>query len=164
MGKFVDNYLLFQLAAISHSLSDDFYGLLRERGVTPARWRVLVNLIDGDMYVTDLVHKTLYEQSRVTRIIDQLACEGLIERRVDDKDRRRITVAVTDRGRALTLPLIEAAKEHEERVLSALPEADRQALKITLARLVGTYFNHSNIDLSQINSKPADQIQKVLEG
>ncbi len=107
-----------------------------------------MNLIDGDMYVSELVHNTMYEQSRVTKVIDQLSKEGLVERRVDARDRRRIKVVITRKGRALTLPLIEAAREHEERILSQLPKADRQALKKTLNHFVKAYFRSGDASVA----------------
>lgn len=142
--KFVESYLLFQLAVISQSLSAEFYSYLRAKGVSPARWRLLVNLIDGDMFVSELVKNTLFEQSRVTKIVDQLAQDGLVVRRPDKQDRRRVKVQLTPKGRELTVPLIEAAKTHEAGVLSELPKHDRETFRSTLRYFVRTHFKQEN--------------------
>ena len=139
-GKFVEKYLLFQLAVISQSLSSEFYDYLRSKGVSPARWRVLVNLIDGDMFVSELVKNTLFEQSRVTKIVDQLVKDNLVIRQPDKQDRRRVKVRLTNKGRDLTVPLIEAAKTHEASVLSELPPHDRETFRSTLRYFVRTHF------------------------
>lgn len=139
-GKFVEDYLLFQLTAIRHSMSSEFYAHLRSKGVNPARWRVLANLVDGGMYISDLVRNTFFEQSHVTKLIDQLCNEGLVERRKDDQDRRRVKAHITEKGLALTKPLMADALAHEDKVLSVLPERDRQRFKATLAYFVQRHF------------------------
>ncbi len=157
MSGFVDNYLLFQLAAISHSLSAEFYTYLRQQGVNPARWRVLVNLMDEGRYVSELVHKTMFEQSRVTKIIDQLTGEGLVERQVDVGDRRRVKVVITEAGRDLVFPLIEAAQEHETRVMAELPKAESEAFRKALNHFVTAHFEPSS---SRFGISPSDN-QKI---
>ena len=135
--KFVENYLLFQLAFISHMFSAEFYEHLRMEGMRPARWRILVNLMDSDgMFVNDLVHKTLFEQSNVTKLTDQLCEEGLVEKRTCEADRRRVKVYITAKGRSIIAPLVDAAKKHEEKVLSSLEPTDRDRFKNTLKQFV----------------------------
>ncbi|MEE9272714.1 MAG: MarR family transcriptional regulator [Robiginitomaculum sp.] len=134
--RFIDNYLLFQLALASHTFSEEFYGQLRAAGVSPAKWRILINLVDcPGMYLTRLAKYALYEQSRTTKLVDQLVGEKLVERRIDQKDRRRVSVHITATGRGLIEPLIEKAKLHEDDVLSSLNASDRKRLKSILTKL-----------------------------
>ena len=134
--RFIDNYLLFQLALASHTFSEEFYTELRAAGVSPAKWRILINLVDcPGMYLTRLAKYALYEQSRTTKLVDQLVGEKLVRRRQDQRDRRRMSVHITVKGRKLVEPLIEKAKQHEDKVLSGLPKHDRTRLKSILAKL-----------------------------
>ena len=138
--RFIDNYLLFQLALASHTFSEEFYEQLRSAGVSPAKWRILINLIDcPGMYLTRLAKYALYEQSRTTKLVDQLVGEALVERRTDQKDRRRVSVHITDTGRKLIEPLVEKAKIHEEEVLSSLSANDRTRLKSILTKLANRH-------------------------
>lgn len=147
-GKFVEDYLLFQLTAIRHSMSSEFYAHLRSKGVNPARWRLLANLVDGGMYISELVRNTFFEQSHVTKLVDQLCAEGLVERRKDEEDRRRVKVHITPKGLALTKPLIEDALSHEDKVLSVLPERDRERFKSTLSYFVQRHFKDGVLNAS----------------
>jgi DNA-binding MarR family transcriptional regulator len=134
--RFIDNYLLFQLALASHTFSEEFYGQLRAAGVSPSKWRILINLSDvNGMYLTRLAKYALYEQSRVTKMVDQLVGEGLVEKRTDQRDRRRVSVHITKKGLKLIRPLIEQAKIHEDDVLSVLPKSDQKRLKSILNKL-----------------------------
>ena len=133
--RFIDNYLLFQLALASHTFSEEFYVQLRAVGVSPAKWRILINLVDcSGMYLTRLAKYALYEQSRTTKLVDQLVGENLVERRFDQKDRRRVSVHITGKGRQLIKPLIKKAIIHEDEVLSTLSVKDRKILKSILTK------------------------------
>jgi len=134
--KFIDNYLLFQLALASHTFSQEFYQQLRSQGVSPAKWRILINLVDcPGMYLTALAKYSLYEQSRVTKLVDQLVAEKLVEKRSIHKDRRRVGVHITVKGTDLVKPLIKQAKQHEASVLAGLSPGDRKHLKSILNKL-----------------------------
>ncbi|MBL4617188.1 MAG: MarR family transcriptional regulator [Robiginitomaculum sp.] len=134
--KFIDNYLLFQLALASHTFSEEFYDQLRAEGVSPAKWRILINLVDCQgMYLTALAKYSLYEQSRVTKLVDQLVGEGLVEKRSLHQDRRRVGIHITAKGTDMVKPLIEQAKIHEASVLSNLSASDQKHLKSILNKL-----------------------------
>ena len=139
--RFVDRYLLFQLAAVSHSCSAEFYDHLKKYGLSGPKWRILLNVVHGPgMYISELATYCLLEQSHVTKLTDQLCQEKLTEKRVSNADRRRVRVHITERGRTTVLPLIEAAKIHEEKVLSRLSPSDAKRLKAILAILVDQHF------------------------
>lgn len=144
--RFIDNYLLFQLALASHTFSEEFYAQLRKSGVSPSKWRILINLIDcPGMYLTRLAKYALYEQSRTTKLVDQLVGENLVEKRVDPQDRRRVSVHITTKGRKLIMPLIRKAKEHEGDVLSNLSKSDQKQLKSILMKLATRHANDMQV-------------------
>ena len=71
MPGFVENYLLYLLAAASEKASADFHEEVRAAGVRVPEWRVLACLADEDgAMITHLAALALAEQSRLTRIID----------------------------------------------------------------------------------------------
>ena len=141
MSRFVDSYLLFQLAVVSHTFSAEFYEQLKQYGLSPPKWRILLNLVDGPgMFVNELAAYTLLEQSHVTKLVDGLCQEKLTERFQSETDRRRVRVQITERGRTMMFPLIEAAKIHEAKVLGELAPSDARRLKAILDTLVERHF------------------------
>lgn len=135
-GRFVDDYLLFQLALASHTFSEEFYEQLRVVGVSASQWRILINLVDcTGMYLTALAKYALYEQSRVTKLVDILTAQGLVEKRSGSHDRRKVSVHITHEGRQLIEPLIEQAKIHEKSVLSVLSKNEQTRLKSILKKM-----------------------------
>ena len=153
--KFIDNYLLFQLALASHTFSEEFYDQLRAAGVSPPKGRILINLMDcPGMYLTALAKYALYEQSRVTKLVDQLVGEKLVERRTSRKDRRRVSIHITDKGLALIKPLIAQAQIHEASVLAKLTPTDQKNLKSILKKLAKRHAQ----DMQVVNLKLVDTL------
>lgn len=136
-GSFVDNYLLYLLAAVSHEASGQFHAHVRAQGVRVPEWRVLATLHDTDgAMVTTLARISLLEQSHLTKIIDQMAKRGLVLRRPDPADARRVRVFLTDQGRELASQLVGDARAHEEGLLARLSDKDAQNLKPVLKALL----------------------------
>ena len=136
-SPFVDGYLLYLLAAASHALSSRFHQQVKAHGVKVQNWRVLACLIDRPgLMLTELAQFVLLEQSHLTKIIDQLQLSGLVEKRHDTADRRRIQIYITDCGRNLVEPLITAAKSHEQQATAVLTGDEEKSLKSILHKLI----------------------------
>lgn len=135
-ARFVDDYLLYQLASVSSGASEAFYRIVRGLGLKPPEWRVLGSL-DGDegATITGIAVFSFMEQSRMTRLIERMEGKGLVRRVPDPDDRRRVRVFYTEEGRRLADVLIAEAKAHEARVLALLPPADAAQLKALLSTL-----------------------------
>ncbi|MCE8507789.1 MarR family transcriptional regulator [Ruegeria pomeroyi] len=134
---FVSGYLLYLLAASSEEASAQFHDHIRAQGLRVPEWRVLACLVDNDaMMITRLAKLSLMEQSRMTRIVDQMDARGLVTRVADDKDKRRVRVRLTDAGRALAESLVTDARTHEARLLSALADTDAARIKGVLRTLL----------------------------
>ena len=133
---FVDDYLLFQLARASHVLSGEFHSYLKDQGVKIYTWRVLACLVDKPgLMLTQLSRRVFYEQSRLTKIIDQMVAEGLVTKVGDKLDRRKTALFVTDKGAEIVRPLVVKAQEHEESSLVILTARERKSFKKILRKL-----------------------------
>lgn len=135
--RFLEDYLLFLLAAASASASAGFHQIIRENGLRVPEWRALACLHDKDgQMITRLAALALMEQSAMTRVIERMEERNLVERRGDTRDRRRVRVHLAPEGRALVETLVAEARSHEARVLALLPRAEHQRLKQSLAHLI----------------------------
>lgn len=134
---FVSSYLLYLLAASSEQASTQFHALVRKRGLRVPEWRVLACLVDNDgLMITRLAKLSLMEQSRMTRIVDQMDTRGWVERVMDSHDKRRVRVKLTPEGRALAEDLVKEARSHEAQLLSALADTDAARVKSVLRALL----------------------------
>ncbi len=135
-GRFVEDYLLYLLARASHQASDQFHALAKARGVSPVEWRVLSFLSDGPSTIGELAAVTLLQQPTLTKVVDRMQRDGLVSRRPEPTDGRRVRVEVTERGRALVADLIPLAQSHEHQVLDGYAPAEARALKTALKTLI----------------------------
>ncbi len=138
-NSFVSGYLLYLLAASSERASAQFHAKVRENGLRVPEWRVLACLVDGEArMITRLAEFALMEQSRMTRIVDQMAARNLVERVADAGDKRRVRVRLTDQGQELATRLVKDAQAHETQLLSSLADTDAARIKTVLQSLLAS--------------------------
>ncbi|WP_425245637.1 MarR family winged helix-turn-helix transcriptional regulator [Streptomyces sp. NEAU-NA10] len=90
----------------------------------------------------ELARETFSSGAAVTKRVKQLTERGLVERRVDTRDRRVAHVRLTDAGRDLVDGILPEQLAYESAVLSAL-DADRQGeLADLLGELLGRLEGH----------------------
>ena len=136
-APFVPNYLLYLLAAASEAASARFHSHVRTRGLRVPEWRVMACLTDTDgSMVTELARYAMIEQSRLTKIIIQMDARGLVSRRSDPKDGRRVRVFLTPQGRTLADELVADARAHELELLKSFQGGDGTEIKDTLRALI----------------------------
>lgn len=132
-GTFVEDYLLYLLARVSHVLSGEFHQQLRRRGVAVPVWRVLASLTGSKgETVTGLAEVCLLQQPTMTKLLDRMVRDGLVVRSQDARDRRVVRVALTPKGDALAAELTRAAKQHETTVIARFPDMESVEMKAVL--------------------------------
>ena len=81
-------------------------------GMSMSYFDVLVNLLiakNNEARMSDLAERTVISFSRVSRVVDELENQGLVERKPDPVDGRAVIVKLTPAGRG---HLQEAVKVH----------------------------------------------------
>jgi homoprotocatechuate degradation regulator HpaR len=79
-----------------------FRPLLREHGLTEQQWRVLRTLSEYDSIDgSELASRSFLLAPSLTRILQHLEVEGLLQRSYDENDQRRLVVNITPAGRRL---------------------------------------------------------------
>jgi DNA-binding MarR family transcriptional regulator len=143
---FVENYLLFQLAIVSHRFSEEFHYYLKEMGISPSRWRILVNIYDKPgISINSLAKHTLYDQPRVTKAVNKLCREGVIMKKQSAEDKRRVMLHITNTGKETLIPIIQKAKHQEEEILNQLASNDRHNFKAVLKKLMRPYIKELSV-------------------
>lgn len=77
-------------------------GAMSAHGHTAEEWRVLAVLVDGlGQPMREIAEAAAVPGPTLTGVIDRMVTTGLVDRRTDADDRRRVLVSLTSRGRAL---------------------------------------------------------------
>lgn len=99
-------------------------------GLTDATWSPLIHLakLDGPITQSELAHRIGLDTSSLVRLLDQLAAKGMLERRVDPKDRRARLLVLTDRGRQEVDHLSVHLTDIERQLLSGFSDSEIASL------------------------------------
>lgn len=133
-----DRYLLPYLV---HRVAARFEQLWRAeqggRGATIHRWQVLSILmhVDGQR-VGHIADMASVAQPVLSRVIDQMERDGLVERRAMADDLRGVRVWTTEQGRATFAALLPRAAALVDRAIADFDEGDVAALHALLSRLL----------------------------
>lgn len=134
--RFVDGYLGYLLGQANHALYKDFDSHVRSAGLSSIEWRVLATLHDSEpLTVSQLAHEVLSKQPTVTKLVQRMADQDLLDLLADPLDQRRTLVTASNAGRRVVRPLLEKARAHEAQILRALAASEQVALKKLLAKL-----------------------------
>lgn len=105
--------------------------LLREKltcgPLTIQQFYTLESLEGGPRPMNALAAQVGLHQSTLTRIVDRLERDGLVARRGDPKEKRRVEVVLTDAGRAMYRSLDRECTSVASEMLKVVPEDARQA-------------------------------------
>lgn len=115
-------------------------GILAAEGSTVDEWRVLSLLARrGRQSMSAIASALLLAPPTLTKRIDGMVADGLIYRRVDDTDRRRVLVLLAPRGRAAHGRLADQVSQEEARVAELASGSGLDVAQITrlLGELIG---------------------------
>lgn len=108
--------------------------------LTPLEFAVMayVNSIDGepDLDQSALAARLGVDRNSTSLLVGSLEAKGLLERRVNDADRRARLVRLTPRGEKLFAKLHPKAIELQQHVLDVLDPAERDVLIDLLVRVI----------------------------
>ncbi|MDP9932776.1 MarR family winged helix-turn-helix transcriptional regulator [Variovorax paradoxus] len=137
---FVDTYLPALLAQASQLISAEFHEIVQANGLSVLEWRVLATLADsGPVTIGQLAQKSVSKQPTVTRLLDRMEAQGLVERLPAVKDRRLTLVRMTRSGDKMIAGLIRKAHAHEASVLEPFGANRSKELKKVLLELIALH-------------------------
>lgn len=105
--------------------------------ITPDQFRVLTHLWQNDgCSQQELAAGSLRDRANVTRIIDILEREGIVERRDHESDRRIFRIYLTQKGKALETEAMACGKAAIEDALKGVSKADLQVCMLVLNKTI----------------------------
>jgi MarR family transcriptional regulator for hemolysin len=129
--------LLFLISDVGRLLRTYADQKARRFGMTRAQWAVLLRLERREgLKQSDLAEALDIQPITLTRLVDRLCDNGLIERRADPNDRRAKRLYLTPAARPLIDRIADRIEELSETVLAGIEpaEVERMLSKLGLAR------------------------------
>jgi DNA-binding MarR family transcriptional regulator len=113
--------------------------LMKEKNlpITPEQFRLLTHLWKKDgRQQSELAINTHRNRANVTRIIDILEREGIVERRDDSEDRRIFRIYLTDLGKSLEEPAGTCAFQAIEDSLQNVTASEKEMTISVLSKII----------------------------
>lgn len=115
--------MIQQLAQLlSHAerqMTRELARILEADGCTVEQWRALALLADEEPHsMSELAEFALFSAPSLTRLIDRMVADSLVYRKVDPRDRRRVLVHLSRRGRARYRQIAEHIEAEQEALLT----------------------------------------------
>jgi DNA-binding MarR family transcriptional regulator len=128
----------------AHSLMLDIMEpVIEQRGFSFVQYVVMSSLRDGiAVNPKTICAQFRHDSGALTRIIDQLAERGLLERVRRDKDRRKVELQLTAAGRETIESIIPLVVDKLNEVLTDFNKAEVQELLRLLVKLNTTLQEH----------------------
>lgn len=133
----ITSYLAYLLAQANRQMSGQLARALSDADVQVEHWRILEVLSDDEgCSMGDLAAMVLMNPPALTKTIDRMVSRGLVHRRADTADNRRVLVYSTDHGLELTARLRERVDHHHDAVTAAVGPRKAEQLKKLLGELI----------------------------
>jgi long-chain acyl-CoA synthetase len=97
---------------------------LAQMDLTLPQYRVLGILAEGSAAASGLAGRLAVRPSSVTAIIDGLLARGLVDRKHEEGDRRRIALRLTDEGARIVAEADGAVDDYLASIAAHLPDED----------------------------------------
>ena len=137
----VENAIGFWIHRVYQASRNEMYRVFREAGedITPEQWAILIRLWEKDgVAQSELSDATFRDAPTMSRILDSMERQGLLERRPHETDRRVRLIHLTRHGKALEKKLVPLV----EKIVGGMVEGiDDRALATTRATLKKMFAN-----------------------
>jgi DNA-binding MarR family transcriptional regulator len=122
---------LARLERITQRLRREIHLLLRAHSMTVTQYNVLRTLYSearGGLTCSELASRLAGTDPDITRLLDRLAKQRLVQRRRDASDRRAVVTEITDQGRQLIESVTRPLDERIRGLFEHMPKARLQLL------------------------------------
>jgi DNA-binding MarR family transcriptional regulator len=100
----------------------------------------------GGVPLGQLIRELGVSKQAAGQLVDALVLRGYLERRVDDEDRRKLTVTLTERGRAAAAAQSAARQKIDDELVAQLGEDDVRRTRRVLAVLCNLHRQQEEQD------------------
>jgi DNA-binding MarR family transcriptional regulator len=129
-----------------------------EHGFTYMQYVVLMKLRSGEaLNLSDICQEFRHNSGALTRVVDQLAERGLVERQRCAQDRRKVDLHLTQAGLKTCEQLIPLVVDKLNRVLAEFSRGEVEEL----LRLLGKFIGGVELELARAG-RPAARAMELL--
>lgn len=133
----LENFLPYRLSVLAQLVSESLHDLYAQPyGLSVTQWRVLAALGRfAPLTASEVGQRIVMDKVAVSRAVAGLMQRGLVERSTDYADRRRASLKLSARGKAMHGRIVPIALAYETRLYEALSAGERKTFNKLADRL-----------------------------
>jgi DNA-binding MarR family transcriptional regulator len=133
----LEKFLPYRLSVLAQLVSESLHDLYAGPfGLSVTQWRVMAALGQfAPLTASDVGQRIVMDKVAVSRAVTNLMQRGLVERATDRADRRRASLRLSVRGRAMYARIVPLALEYESRLCRTLSPGEKRAFDALSDRL-----------------------------
>lgn len=137
----LERFLPYRLSILSNRISGIIAETYRDKfALSITEWRIMAVLGEYPGASADEVSaKIQIEKSIVSRALQKLLARHLVEREVDETDRRRQNLSLTKTGMEIYKQVVPVSYEYEEQLLECFSKNERE----TFDKLIDRLYQHA---------------------
>ena len=135
----LEDFLPYRLSVLTSTVSRALARMYEQRfGLTVAEWRIMAILARFESLSANAVcDRTAMDKVQVSRAVARAVENGLIDRAIDQVDRRRSVLTLTAKGRGIHEQIVPMASDLQARLQSALTSEESAQFNDMVYRLYG---------------------------
>jgi DNA-binding MarR family transcriptional regulator len=139
----LEKFLPYRLSVLAQLVSESLHDLYAGPfGLSVTQWRVMAALGRfAPLTASDVGQRIVMDKVAVSRAVAGLLKRGLVERAADRNDRRRASLRLSPRGKAMHARIVPLALSYEQRLYEALTPDERRSFDALCDRL----FAHAKL-------------------
>lgn len=111
----------YWLGHLSNRFNRELVAAMRPKRITVARWRALAVLAERPgVSVSELAAHAILERTALIHVLNRLEGEGLVERRINEADKRAIELYLTDAGEREYRTILPVAKRAYRKAIEGI--------------------------------------------
>lgn len=135
--KPIESYISYAVAAAHRKLHVELSQRLKELNVQVETWRVLQSLrASEELTMRELADIVLMNPPTLTKLVDRMVADGLVQRQLASEDHRRVNLVLTDIGLELSNNIAERVEAQNDRIIQEMGPDRAKMLREALAALM----------------------------
>ena len=134
----MENLHGYMLGRTAFTMKHKLHKQFKSKGykATPEQWGIL-NLLEEKegLSQSEIAEETIKDKANITRILDVMQRNGLIQRRKHESDRRAYKIFLTDKGRELQDTLAKHVQQIDNQACEGLNVEELKELKRILKKM-----------------------------
>jgi DNA-binding MarR family transcriptional regulator len=113
---------------------------IKSKGFTSSQCYAMLEILKvGNLTMNELSEKMNLDSSTMTRVIDKLVRDELINRDRDNSDRRVVVVSLTEKGNKAATELSSSVNEYYRKIVQGIPEGEVLDILQSVSKLLKAF-------------------------